>query len=866
VGVCNKQMKPFSPYTHTFKTREVIKENVSLASVAAKEQERRKKESGESTRVILTYDSNQSNAVLQAAGVKCGQIKSAGPAPEQEAGGGGSNDAFRFSLLLSDRISSIFSHRLVSAQIRAWEFSSNVSIPSTINGSAAEDELLTLTITEQFTIVPANRNVYTITMPLTLTSIGSIEVVQDEDDQVLFILQTNIPHAYVLGLRFFLSLGSDYNICQDVCPRFALSEKGEWLEVVEILDPTCFIAVRVCHGNDILEACRFQPFSPEIRGIKAPKASCFGPCYRQKNGYVRGWGVPPPCPCTEVNVAFDSRTVYHTRNAFAYIPPPTSPADVAWFVKRVGGIEVTYDSDTDTYVMVQDGVQRRVRLLLRGTQGDVSLINFPLSRKVMTAVEKNTEQKEQYIQKVLGSFQYFHVIENVNNSFCLRLDTEQACLAPIRIEPGIYSGSQLAAMIAAALNAHSSKCVTTEVLSQFSVRFELFTTESLRRLRGLWLGAPPTVANDPKYMEAFAVEAASLPCYNDPYMAQTFVFVIENTQGSLFSLLLENCQGFADLIDFSAKNYELRSEYAGRALSTLCDGAGTKAAAFLRTARRHCAISCAPFPRRYYSAKMDGSLITLQQSVGTPQCFSIIDPCCSKVCQLSREDLILLEDARPPGTIYSSTNSHLFRVGDAVLVSQRPVEASDVDISLAIVLSTPSPRLLSLNRNLGPSVFITPVPVGFNLHLSPQMPPRFTSSRISQNNALQQWLGFLTPSTRTGCQSYTSDRCPASIIDQQILMVIPELCSLNDGRPSVFTQTSPFESQLVEVYGKLQLDAGGYYRFGVPGVLSNLYTCVSENSSITCPPYITVQLLRSDGTAYRTGGNSLVFDLEMIYC
>src|SRR5690606_18976156 len=110
---------------------------------------------------------------------------------------------------------------------------------------------------------------------------------------------------------------------------------------------------------------------------------------------------------------------------------------------------------------------------------------------------------------------------------------------------------------------------------------------------------------------------------------------------------------------------------------------------------------------------------------------------------------------------------------------------------------------------------VIPSPVGFNLHLHPALPPLdsekpnvASNERLaSQKGAVARWLGFTKPFTRSNCRSYTSNAAPESILDERILLRIPELVTLglSEQRENHYQQLSPFDPILSESYNVLSL-------------------------------------------------------------
>jgi hypothetical protein len=178
------------------------------------------------------------------------------------------------------------------------------------------------------------------------------------------------------------------------------------------------------------------------------------------------------------------------------------------------------------------------------------------------------------------------------------------------------------------------------------------------------------------------------------------------------------------------------------------------------------------------------------------------------------------------------------------------------------------------------------MPVGFNLHLHGASPLQQASSVnytdaeksklvpvAAQSTPVTRYLGFSTPETRTGAFIYTSDTLPTSIIDENILVVVPELApaASSNNRHTLYANTSPFDRLLQQVYAQLVLDRQRKAYLAGPDIVANplaicreicIDACINGISPL---PSITIVLLRPDGSPYYLNGGQYVFTFEMAF-
>lgn len=582
---------------------------------------------------------------------------------------------------------------------------------------------------------------------------------------------------------------------------------------------------------------------------------------------------------------------------FAYVPPPTSPEQLASLIDGVvasiraaschtstalhGVTGVDYDAQIDMYsVKLSNGGFVRYRTLLTP---DTSSLNFPLRRLRMVATEQCFTSKQQYLQRVLDGTHWF-VVNADNDTFRVALNTPAAAgstcqtttCANIVVPSGCYTGTDLAALL--------QQLLTMTFGVPFTVQFRVYNVES----------TPPN-------REPLGEN------YNAPYAVQAFVFTIALSDcappTSTFTLYLAATPHFAALIDYEARCYRRVRCTKGRFLAALpgCDPCPPPGVTL-------------PCPRRRYRAFVDQSCgqTTLQQCAVAPTpctwptepaphgCIVLAceacasdecDPddecdtnaCCFPYCQ---GDVLWLPATNPVCATCGDDKKGVPLMG-AIVVAIDPVidtNASPDELHCSYLVrthlsakGTPAPPPNSV-------VCALASPVGFNVHLHPALPPVASnnlkpsvssSERVAAEwSAVARWLGFDNPATRSGETSYTSASGGTVLLDEYILLRIPELCTigLSEHRATYYNQLSPFDDVLEEVYAVLVLDRGSLAyrysstRFANDGFLRAVQFLTRPSSGQTCTPTLSFQLLRPDGSPYETGGSPLVASVGIYYC
>ena len=170
-------------------------------------------------------------------------------------------------------------------------------------------------------------------------------------------------------------------------------------------------------------------------------------------------------------------------------------------------------------------------------------------------------------------------------------------------------------------------------------------------------------------------------------------------------------------------------------------------------------------------------------------------------------------------------------------------------------------------------------PVGFNLHLNPGRTTSFKEHdglpRLvkSTHSAASKWLGFYSAQTKSGRTVYASDSCAQSLLDERLILIVPEINECGRTVPR-YAAESEQNDALVKHYGVLNLDrVAGVYRYdntsdslsgACYGCGANSCQCV-ESSAKAAVKTLSFHLLRSDGSAYDTCGEPLVASVELCF-
>lgn len=638
--------------------------------------------------------------------------------------------------------------------------------------------------------------------------------------------------------------------------------------------------------------------------------------------------------------------------AVAYIPPPTSPCELAEFadcvVQQVRDFMITeyeqngtalhplvdvsgvaYEPQTDTYVVKRystGGFVRWRTLLNTRTHGDTSALNFPLRRRPMVATETAVDAKQRYLNGVFDGFHWFVVCKGVNDCFCVELRDKQRFR--VCVPAGCYRPDAFANSLEKAMNA----VVPVDEPYQFVVRFSLHPVHALTQFINEEVTRPKANKRPDHGFPS---------CRNEPYQVQAFAFTIENTEADVFSLLFDNARAFAALVDFEPRRYDDETRFVSRALAPL--------QCLPQSSMPRCVIGadCAPCPRRRYRAFVDAQcgFTTLTQEKPHPiectpverdddcecdtgdcvwlqctlceggeddeevdetssgsscgscggdekekeeeECASSKKPACLPFCV---GDVVWFEAKAPACDRCHS--KHYDDLDDECQHRKKPAKPLVGSVVLCVRQDPYDPCIYYVAVHIDfdhlVSSRVTPSPVGFNLHLHPALPPLdsekpnlSSNERLaSQKSAVARWLGFTKPFTRSDCRSYTSNAAPQSILDERLILRIPELVTLglSEQRENHYHQVSPFDRILSENYNVLALDrARGAYRFdaasagpslglGIGLVPPSNVLAPQTASQQPCTPSLTFQLYRPDGTPYETGGFALVASLEVVYC
>lgn len=174
-------------------------------------------------------------------------------------------------------------------------------------------------------------------------------------------------------------------------------------------------------------------------------------------------------------------------------------------------------------------------------------------------------------------------------------------------------------------------------------------------------------------------------------------------------------------------------------------------------------------------------------------------------------------------------------------------------------------------------------PLGFNLHMNPaatlkhMLDSTLPVVRPSAQSAISKWLGFRNARTLSERRFYTSDSCVQSLLDERLLLSIPEINNYGRKQPRYGVQ-SPFDTALTRHYGVLTLDRpSGVYKYdnstdSMAGFLDqhacNADSCPNGCSAVsgsTPETSLSFHLLRSDGSAYVSCGDTLVVSVEICF-
>lgn len=176
--------------------------------------------------------------------------------------------------------------------------------------------------------------------------------------------------------------------------------------------------------------------------------------------------------------------------------------------------------------------------------------------------------------------------------------------------------------------------------------------------------------------------------------------------------------------------------------------------------------------------------------------------------------------------------------------------------------------------------------IGFNLHMNPAVTekPMLDSSlpttHFSAQSAVSRWFGFRNAATLSCRRYYTSDSCIQSLLDERLILRIPELDGFGSKQPR-YGVMSPLDTVLTRHYGVLTLDRpSGVYKYdnstdSLTGFLE-LHRCTASETCAGGFPAVgtsgnstkqglSFHLLRSDGSAYTSCGDTLVASVEICY-
>lgn len=575
--------------------------------------------------------------------------------------------------------------------------------------------------------------------------------------------------------------------------------------------------------------------------------------------------------------------------AFSYVSPATTPLQLTSFVNGTiraqhyfgndffneAGVHVLYDITIDQYIVINGlGERTYVRSLLGDETGSsATALNFPLQRSAMVASECALEYKQTYLERVLNGFHYFRVIKGHNDRFFVRLEHESEESAPwvaVTVPPACYPARLFVLALQKALD-DAFDCKI-----KFVVEHRVFNTQSLLKARQIFQSQSGN----------WRKTTQPLPTPNaGPYADLTFAITIE--ADCVFSLAFgkDDCSAqFANLIDFEPRAiYELASIYTSRPLSLDCADERI-VRKWLGNATDQCCAHASVCPRRQYEARVEPSqgMVTLQQRVQRP--FRVLrSDFCDGVLRVKIE----------PRADCGTEADVFFCEGDILIASRHnPLSSSaccDEEVLVAIV-GEHSVDQFDVSHDPFPECdqfWLWSMPVGFNLHLHPREPAANSTlnyadkeksaieQTASQANALTRYLGFFDPSTKIGSFCYTSDQVPGSIIDESVLVQIPELLPLatSESRDTLFSPDSPFDQAMTQYYAQLLLDRGtGVYR-AYPATVAPLPEPSAPRDvlpaagapGVTWPNKISVQLFRPDGSVYNLHANPFVVAFELVF-
>jgi hypothetical protein len=174
--------------------------------------------------------------------------------------------------------------------------------------------------------------------------------------------------------------------------------------------------------------------------------------------------------------------------------------------------------------------------------------------------------------------------------------------------------------------------------------------------------------------------------------------------------------------------------------------------------------------------------------------------------------------------------------------------------------------------------------IGFNLHLNPAVTETTALENALQpvqqscQSAVSRWLGFRNARTLSQRVYYTSDSCVQSLLDERLILCIPEINNVGSKQPRYGVQ-APSDTVLTRHYGVLTLDRPrGVYKYDnsvdsttgmIDQFLCNNDACANGcnvtaagNAPTLC---LSFHLLRSDGSAYVSCGDTLVASVEICY-
>lgn len=1073
----NPMPKAYGPYRHGQNVRQMTAEIVraspeSLASKAAREHQRRKKEAaiasaqGEENKVVVLDFCSRNTTVVVSAG---------------RAAGAGSNEravpGFVGSLPLSlpTAMSDIYDHRLLHAQIVSYEMSAllqknqdavaamgdaQLQKPVYANATALvgqTSEQYALCITEQFAIENRNRVVelaptMAVSMPLTLTPVtmllraspAAAAVLRSayrfgksgpgspsgagDDFYVLFT--AGASHDYVPGLLFYLLIGAPLDVhALHAAPEpdggaLAFGASTPCFETVDWLGDDRLLCRRI--GKVAGHPPTHQPFlrSGHTNGMRTQKPSfVFEPAATSSVGGGGGalrttsnqgddvawlyWSYDEATAAaahvTASNGTDDAPfdVVYRAQlspqqptRVHAYVPPPTSPAEVAAFVSSVTQIvretadpdsaeglaafeRVVYDGLTDTYVVNVAGGSKsgnagfiRHRVLLGA---GVSPLNVPLKRLSMLLNENTPEGKQRYANAALANGGLWVTIpaapDNRLPVSMLGADRRPHRLV-VAIPPGRWRLREWASLFQAALQQAASDGGVAHGGEHyaFEVTATRVTVDTARVATEQWMSASASQSRS----------TLPPPFRNRPYDVQAFVWTIRNAARHAYAFTLQwnEAKLLAAVLDVEPRVHSVTADtdfaWTSRLFSSSdaavvapvvrqwaqssSDTSVPRAAytvhvddrnntATLVQAPRRSLLIRAPPPPHHSSSDEDEDTSTSSESSNDSESASSHSShshsshsshsssssdgeeeggCGDEKTDKDGEHCAHGSHSRRKHThtptVYAEGNHVVFTnargslpfvAGDVVWVTT--TRGCTVTTIGVVVDAEPCSVLhrngrlqrklpltgLPASSLLGDTVLLEPSPVGFNLHLHSAEPPEQSNNRkdsitsfdrvSSQRSAVSRWLGF-RPLTRSDRTSYTADGSAEALVDEVLLLRIPELCTtgLSESRGAHYTQLSPFEDVLEEHYAILLLDRPrAVYRYDgtltaglatsssarVAAAISQAVrqgmeqhaNAVTLSGSMVRPAFVSFVLLRPDGTPYGTGGFPLSASLEVVY-